>query len=296
MEITYRNWEPNQGLEDAQAKIFNQANPGRNVTGKEIQERFEQEKIDPKTVRYAFQGNEPLAYVQARDYPQAKQIHIGRTWAMPNCPKDIQTKMYDDLLGYLKSRETDFQIKFNTTSDDEAVAFATERGFKEEQKMVQFTIDLTSLAKFDFSTLTYSLRKAEESDFDGIVSCYLKAIGHLGRDVNPRLADMFKTKIKEGYFTIVFEGDEMIGACAPRIPEENAAEPGEFLGVGPMFTLVNKVDALPFLMKSTIEKCQGQPWARDAIRVGFTDENAEEMAVMNAVAKIATTTGILFGL
>jgi len=295
MEITYRNWVPNQGLEDAQAKIFNQANPGRNVTGKEIQERFEQEKIDPKTVRYAFQGGEPLAYVQARTYPQNKQIHIGRTWAMPNCPKEVQTKMYDGLLAYLKTRDTDFKIKFNTTSDEEAVAFATERGFKEEQKMIQFTIDLASLAKFDSSALPYSLRKAEESDFDRIVNCYLKAVGHLGRDVNPRLADMFKTKIKEGLFSLVFEGEEMVGACAPRIPEEGA-DPGEFLGVGPMFTLVDKVDALPSLMKTTIENCQGQPWTRDAIRVGFTDENAEEMVVMHSVAKLAATTNLVFGL
>jgi len=294
MEITYRMYEPGHGLEEAQAKIFNQANPGRNVTGKEIQERFEQEKIDPKTVRYAFQGNEPLAYVQARDYPQQKEMHIGRTWAMPDCPKEVQTKMWDSLLTYLKTRDTDFKLKFNTTNNEEDVTFAKERGFKEEQRVVLFDFDLASIAKDDVSTLGYSLRIAEESDFEGIKTCYLKAVGHLGREINERLADMFKQKIKEGYLSLVFEGDEMIGACAPRIPE-GTAEP-EFLGVGPMFTWVDKVGAIPLLFKNTIEKCHGQAWARDTIRVGFTDENAEEMAVLHKIAKAANTTGVRFGL
>ncbi|MFQ5980522.1 MAG: hypothetical protein ACE5OZ_20480 [Candidatus Heimdallarchaeota archaeon] len=53
MEVQYRHYEPNQGLEDQQAKIYTEcANPGSAVTGKEIRQRYEAEKIDPKTVRY----------------------------------------------------------------------------------------------------------------------------------------------------------------------------------------------------------------------------------------------------
>jgi len=66
MNVNYRFYEPNKGLEEFQAKIFNQAN-NRAVTAKEIRKRYEEEKIDPKTVRYAFSNdNKPLAYVQAR--------------------------------------------------------------------------------------------------------------------------------------------------------------------------------------------------------------------------------------
>ena len=53
MDVNYKIYEANKGLEEFQAKIFNQAN-NRNVKAKEIQERFEDEKIDLKTVRYAF--------------------------------------------------------------------------------------------------------------------------------------------------------------------------------------------------------------------------------------------------
>ena len=52
MEITYKNWEKDTGLEELQAKIFNTNNPNQPqpVKAADILDRFEREKIDPKTV------------------------------------------------------------------------------------------------------------------------------------------------------------------------------------------------------------------------------------------------------
>ena len=160
MEINYRFYEPNQGLEEIQAKIFSQAN-NQVVTGKEIQERFEREKIDPKTVRYAFtKDNKPLAYIQARDYENIREVHIGRTWSMPDCPEEVKIKMFDNLLTYMKGRKSELRLKFKTSGEPEQIKFAEDRGFKLDHKNIRFTIDLESIAKFDSAKLNYTIRRA----------------------------------------------------------------------------------------------------------------------------------------
>ena len=61
MKLVYKNWEPNKGYEEDQAKIYNTNNNG-STSGKDIVERYQREKIDPKTVRYVFdaKGKKPL--------------------------------------------------------------------------------------------------------------------------------------------------------------------------------------------------------------------------------------------
>ncbi|MHA1969092.1 MAG: hypothetical protein ACW964_14995 [Candidatus Hodarchaeales archaeon] len=55
MNIRYQKWEPNKGLEEKQAELYNQNNPGpQPVTAQQIIDRYKQEKIDPKTINYAF--------------------------------------------------------------------------------------------------------------------------------------------------------------------------------------------------------------------------------------------------
>ena len=40
-----------------------------------------------------------LAYVQARDYPPEKEIHLGYPWAVSDCPEGVQDKLFDELRG-----------------------------------------------------------------------------------------------------------------------------------------------------------------------------------------------------
>ncbi|MHA2053071.1 MAG: hypothetical protein ACW99F_05665, partial [Candidatus Hodarchaeales archaeon] len=92
MGITYKYWEKDAGFEEIQAKVYNENNPDNTnpATAKDIVERFARENIDPKTVRYAFTGDDkPLAYIQARDYPEVKETHLGYPWALPDCPETV---------------------------------------------------------------------------------------------------------------------------------------------------------------------------------------------------------------
>ena len=100
MEIKYHFWEKGKGYEEHQAEIYNKNNPGPNpVTAKDIIDRYERENIDPKTVMYAFAADgKMLAYIQARDYPEPKQTHIGYPWRVNDCPGEVQDKLFDDML------------------------------------------------------------------------------------------------------------------------------------------------------------------------------------------------------
>ena len=107
MDIKYKNYAPDQGFEEIQGKLYSMNND-RTVTGDDIRERFENEKIDPKSVLYAFTSdNEPLGYIQARDYPQLGQIHIGRPWTTPDCPDEVKDKLFNDLFAYMISRKSE---------------------------------------------------------------------------------------------------------------------------------------------------------------------------------------------
>ena len=67
MNVIYKFWEPNKGLEEHQATIYNKST-NNSVTAQSIVDRLGREKIDQKTVRYALtEDGKPLAYIQARD-------------------------------------------------------------------------------------------------------------------------------------------------------------------------------------------------------------------------------------
>jgi hypothetical protein len=297
MEINYRYYEPNSGFEEIQATIFNQAN-NRNVKAKEIQERFEREKIDHHTVRYAFdKENNPLAYIQARDYENQGEVHVGFPWAFPDCPSEVQGILFDELLTYVKNRDSSLKIKANTTSEENRINFVKKRGFKEEARTFQFEIDLDSISHSNLIKPNYKIQKAHSSDLDAIKQCYVKALGHLGRSDNEAFINLAKQRIKEGYTYLAFEGEELVGVCTNRLPNsENPPEQEIFLGLNLFFTLLGKENCMPNLMKNALEVSKKENWNKNFIQIVFTNENSNEMKILNQICKDSKTFGIKFGL
>ncbi|TFH31374.1 MAG: hypothetical protein E4G98_00170 [Promethearchaeota archaeon] len=289
MAFTYRNYAPNQGLEAIQARIFNQANVPRNVTPEEIQERFEREKIDPKTVVYAFnEQDEPVAYIQARDYPDRKEVHLGYPWSMPDCPLDVQKKMFSDLLTYLKTRDSDLAIRSNTQNIPKFVEFVKTQGFIEDGKVIRFEINLNSIAnaKADFSNLPYTLRKATMDDYDAVKIAYFKALGDLARQDNENFNTFVKQCIESGFMHLAIYNETIVGACTNTIPDaENIALDDQNFGLQFFFTHIGEEKAISMLMRNAIEIAVREQWNRDTIRIGFTDENSQEMDVLTKIAK-----------
>lgn len=295
MDINYRTYEPNQGLEEYQAKIFNHAN-NRNVTAKEIQERFEREKIDPKTVRYAFsKEDKPLAYVQARDYPGIGETHIGYPWTMPECPPEVKNKLYDDLLAYVKTRKTDLKLKMNVQAD--RVDFAKERGFKEERQFIQYKIKFDSLKNYNPSDSNYILRKATEDDLEGIKNGYVEGYNITNPTEIERITNYTKDRFKENHLIVATHNNAIIGAAAPFVEEgEPSPENKGQLRLRFLFSLKGHESSIPLLFKKSMELGQEANWDNHFILITFSDENPDELKHLDQISSEKTITGIKLAL
>jgi len=276
MNIIYKNYTPNEGLEEIQGKLYSMNN-NCTVTGKEIQERFEQEKIDPKSVMYAFTSdNKPLAYIQARDYPQIGQIHMGRPWTTPECPDEAKEKMFNDLFKYMVSRKTDLKLLLNTDLDPKLEQLAKDHDMVLDRNLIQFEFDRTTLAKFDKSPYNYTFRKATMDDLEAIYTCRNLAYRTDPNERNERFTEYLKTTIESGYFYLLFDRETLIGAGASRKPTEG--EENTNLGLAIVFTLLEKEEALVFLFDHLLDLAEKDGWKKDHISLGYTDECAAQRA------------------
>lgn len=283
MDIIYKNYTPNEGLEEIQGNLYSMNND-RTVTGKEIQERFEQEKIDPKSVIYAFKSdNKPLAYIQARDYPQLGQTHIGRPWAIPECPDEVKEKMFNDLFKYMVSRETDLKLLLNTNLDSKMEQLAKDNDMVLDRNLIQLEFDLTTLAKFDKSSYNYTIRKANTDDLEAIYTCRNLAYRTDPNERNDRFTEYLKTTIESGYFYLVYEGETLIGAGASRKPTEEEVTTN--LGLAIVFTLLEKEEVIVFLFDHLLNLAEKDGWKKDHISIAYTDENDREMGILRSVVR-----------
>ncbi len=295
MDVNYRTYEPNKGLEEFQAMIFNQAN-NRNVTAKEIQERFENEKIDPKTVRYAFSNDDkPLAYVQARDYPGIGETHVGYPWTMPECPLEVKNIIYDDLLAYIKTRNTGLKIKMNVQAD--RVHFAKKRGFKEELHFIRYKIEFDLLKNYNKSDSKYTVRKAAEEDLDLIKNGYLE----LYKITNPteieRIGNYTQDRFNEEHLIVAIHENVVVGASAPFI-KGAAPNPDNEAYLIPRFFYTKKghEDCLPQFFKTSMELSLEANWDKNSILITFSDENPDEIKNLDQISSEKTITGIKLAL
>ncbi|MHA1510799.1 MAG: hypothetical protein ACTSRX_03670 [Promethearchaeota archaeon] len=283
MNIIYKNYAPNEGLEEIQGKLYSMNN-NRTVTGKEIKDRFEQEKIDPKSVIYAFSSdNKPLAYIQARDYPQLGQIQLGRPWAIPECPDEVKEKLINDLFKYMVSRETDLKLLLNTNLDPKMEKLAKDHDMVMDRNLVQLEFDTTTLAKFDKSPYNYTIHKATIDDLEAIYTCRNLAYRTDPNERNDRFTEYLKTTIESGYFYLVYEGETLIGAGASRKPTEE--EETTNLGLAIVFTLLEKEEAIVFLFDHLLNLAEKDGWKKNHISIGYTDENDREMGILRSVAR-----------
>lgn len=292
MNVKYCNYELNKGLEEVQANLYNQTTLDLKITGKKIQERIEREKMDPKMIRYAFDNdNKLIAFVEARDYAKPGEFIIQRVSAVAECPQEVKTKLFEDLLNYLKSKKMDHNLKYYTNGDSEHLTYAKEHGYELNTKFLRYTIDLESISKFDTSNLIYTIRSAKMEDLEQIFECYNKVHPDLGRSITDQTLSMIKSQIKSGLLFLVYEGEELIGVGGIKAPDRSeGAVPRESLRINPLYNLPKKLYALPILMKHALEISLKEDWNQNILRVSFTDENPEELDLLLKIAMIPPVT------
>jgi hypothetical protein len=223
MEITYKYWQKDAGLEESQAKIYNANNPNRPqaVSTKDVVDRFEREKIDPKTVRYAFANDQAIAYIQARDYPEPKETHLGYPWALPDCPEEVQDKLFDEMLSYLKTRDSGFDIRINAyTSQEKNLKFIKGKStLKEIGQNLRHELDVKQLNELTPSEGEYKIRKATKEDVDILVQLIKEDGRYSGQFPDDEgIAKYFLERVlPDNHCILVFKKEKLVMATAPLV-------------------------------------------------------------------------------
>lgn len=313
MKISYRHYEPDQDLEEQQAKIYSEAS-GNPVTAEDIKARYEREKIDPKTVQYAFsEDGKMVAYCQARDYPSfgAGETHLGYPWALPDCPAEVQDKLFDDILAHIKQREETLAIRVPAALENEnVVAFFRKKGLVEIEWRYSYSIDLdvsqTSKLELDNG---FTSRTATEDDI-GLLLGLAKS--------NPEIMSIFSgddawieyfkdrvfAQAKDGtrarYPIIVFDGDQTVCASAPlRMEPDGRFVSGDKEKIIFRFQITRPgyVHAWKTLAIEFAKECLTAGWADVPIQanIGFPS-NEPLTAVLAATQPDLEAAGIVFGL
>jgi hypothetical protein len=233
MKVIYRFYEPNQGLEEVQAKIFNfnmenLETYDQRGDPEEIRKRYEFNLTDPKQVRFAFtEEGEPLAYIQSR-INQNKTISIGYPWAMPKCPSEVQEKIFDELFNYIKDKKKPKEINYWLFYKwREQIDFFERKGFSKKIEGYRYEFDVLETSKLDLlNNNHYRSRLATDDDLGLLLEVSL-----LDKDMNNAgftekwLRSYFTEKVlKDGHCILVFKNDQIVCSSAPLRFKENNKE------------------------------------------------------------------------
>ncbi|MFQ5979271.1 MAG: hypothetical protein ACE5OZ_14180 [Candidatus Heimdallarchaeota archaeon] len=200
MKAIFRYYTPDEGLEDIQAEVYgkNMKNLGGTLaTANQIRQRYQAEKVDPQGVRYALkEDGSPLAYIQTRLSSNPDRTFIGYPWAMPDCPPEIQEKLFSETFEYIKKRDLkpDSQWKFVMgfwhDTWRKQIAFAKKNGFTIDDKRFQYVLNARAIGKADDQA--YFAKVGQKHD--------LKSLVELG-EADPEIITAFPNKdAMTGYF------------------------------------------------------------------------------------------------
>lgn len=198
--------------------------PDQRATADQILERFRAEKTNPKQVLYALTENgEPLAYIQSR-ITKDKAIYLGYPWAMPNCPAEVQDKLFTDMFKYVKEKKPK-EISYWIHSDwARQIEFFKERGFTRKVKGYALDFNVLETSELKLPKNEFTHRLATENDI-----ALLLELSQLDPDLNnfseDFLLDYFKNKVlKDGHCVLVFQDNVVVCASAPLLQRNAIGE------------------------------------------------------------------------
>lgn len=296
MEVEYKIWDPDHSpkLEDIQAEIYNKNNQNANITGEQIKERFETEKIDFNTVRYAFtKDGKPLAYCQARDYnvnEENEETHLGYPWALEGCPKEVQEKLFTDVLEYIKAREKKVPIKMNIgVNNKEHLDFVKDRGFKEFSKFYRSDFDVKTILDQKIDDEGYSSRIATENDLEMLIETSF-ADENLGQafPTKEQFVTYFKERVfKSGPIVLIYKGEEFIAASSP-LPFNLNNEEEQSLIFRFVYIAEGNDKAWPFFLHEMAKVAKEKNWENIpfALFIPEEDPRTELLSIFNPDKKL----------
>ncbi len=223
MKVEYKKWEPGQGLEEIQARIYTEVS-GLPARAEEIGPR--NDNRGKEATRYALtEVGTPLAYITSDildDEPGSALI--GYPWSLQNCPREVKDKLFNDLLEYLYNLEGINRIRTAVVADSktkrEQINYFEERGFIEAERNYRYNLDMdvnkTAEQKSDSESVKLTVRGATEKDIENLIDLAL-ADNRLRYAFPDRsgFATYFGDRVlKDGHCILLFDGDKLVASTA----------------------------------------------------------------------------------
>ncbi|MFW9853515.1 MAG: hypothetical protein ACFFFG_00545 [Candidatus Thorarchaeota archaeon] len=218
--IDYRHYEPNKGYEELQAQIYNDANPANYppATADQIIKRYQEEGIDPRMVRYAFEGDNMIAYIQARKRSSVNEVHLSFPWGRKGCPTEIQDKLFNDMLNFCQETFSDHTVRVNLPATlTENVKFLQQKGFVEKNRWYQYFVDLKDISSLKYDQSRYSSQIASETDVESLIDL-IKVDGRYKSNfkTDSEIRDYLVGKVlATGHLVMIHDNGELTAASAP---------------------------------------------------------------------------------
>jgi hypothetical protein len=291
--IVYKIWEQDQGLEDIQAKIYTEVSK-LPATAEEIRER--NIRRDPQMTRYALtEDGKLLAYVTSRDSgSEPGRTYIGYPWALPDCAKEVQEKIFNELMQFLEEREETSEIATTivllSPMSDTQFEFFKKRMFVEEECLFTFNQDINvekaSKWQIEGAAKKFSSRLATDDDLELFYEISA-ADNELKRAFSDKEAmrNYFRGRVlTDGHAILLFDGDKIVAASAPlRIKPDGLRLLGDEDRIIMRFTAIHPdyLHAWKRLIHEVAKECTKSGWIDVPlmIRTHFTSNSTIAMAI-----------------
>ncbi|UCG03778.1 MAG: hypothetical protein JSW11_07285 [Candidatus Heimdallarchaeota archaeon] len=226
LKLIYRYYEPGQGLEEQQAKIYTEVS-GLPADAEEIKRRFKGEKRDPLSARYVLTEDKKLiAYVQTSKWPaRPGTFIISYPWALPECPLDVQEKIFDELITWLQDtihpQVIAGEVVFGTPTTDERIAFFQRKRFVEKEHLYVYSRDfnLVDVSNWEMTNemTSYACRLGTTVDLDQIIEvCHAD---NYVRDVFPSVEEakyyLENTFLKDDHNKLILKDGQIVSVGLP---------------------------------------------------------------------------------
>jgi len=297
MNVVYKKWNPDEKLEEAQAKIYTGVS-GLPARPEEIKPRNIQRGED--STRYVLtKEGAPLAYVTSWvNDENPLEGGIGYPWSFPECPSEAKEKIFDELFTHLKEDKKlkDIRTGIVLTSKiaQEQIKFFEERGFKEHERVYRYSKDLDAgkmaSKKVEGAAAKLTSRPATKDDIDLLIEVALSDQQLRGAFPDEEgFRNYFENRVlKDGHAVLLLDGDKVVAASAVLRMEPN----GTFL-LGDEERIMMRFTAIrpgynyawKRLVVEIAKEVKSAGWKDIPIRVGFGFST--EGAVASGMAEIS---------
>ncbi len=217
MSIEYKFFEKNKNLEEIQAQIYNGAikkYEGNEATVEQIKTRYESQNFDPRGVCYAFTDDKkPLAYIQTREEPNNQRTFIGYPWAINNCSKEVQEKLFTEMLSYIRQRDTDHKIVLGYIQEDwkEVHDFAKKFNGKVDNEFITYALEASKM--FGLDNTGYSMKLATPEDEQKLIELAKTEPGFDTAFTDEQaMNDFFKDQVTNHEVLLIYKENQLVSA------------------------------------------------------------------------------------